>query len=93
LIPLFDPPREDSVEAISEAKDKGVSVKMVTGDNIAVAKYIASLLNVGDKIEDIHTLKGESVEEYIYLSKILSKAITESLHPDASKEEYCWYDR
>ena len=87
LIPLFDPPREDSVQAIAEAKDKGVAVKMVTGDNIAVAKYIASLLNIGDKIEDIHTLKGESVEEYLYLSKILSKAIAESMHPDASKDE------
>ncbi|SFV89895.1 Lead, cadmium, zinc and mercury transporting ATPase; Copper-translocating P-type ATPase [hydrothermal vent metagenome] len=87
LIPLFDPPREDSVEAISEAKAKGVSVKMVTGDNLAVAKYIASLLKIGDKIEDIHTLKGESVEEYLYLSKILSRAITESLHPDAPKDE------
>jgi len=87
LIPLFDPPREDSVEAIREAKDKGISVKMVTGDNIAVAKYIASLLNIGEKIEDIHTLKGESIEEYIYLSNVLSKAIAESMHPDASKDE------
>jgi H+-transporting ATPase len=87
LIPLFDSPREDSREAISEAKEKGISVKMVTGDNIAVAKYIASMLNIGDKIEDIHTLKGESIEEYIYLSKILSRSITESLHPDASKDE------
>ncbi len=87
LIPLFDPPREDSAEAIQEAQQKGVSVKMVTGDNIAVGKYIASLLNVGEKIEDIHTLKGESIEEYLYLSEILSKAITESLHPDASKNE------
>ncbi len=87
LVPLFDPPREDSVEAIQEAIDKGVSVKMVTGDNIAVAKYISSLLHIGEKIEDIHTLKGESIEEYIYLSKILSKAITESTHPDASKDE------
>ena len=87
LIPLFDPPREDSVEAISEAKAKGVTVKMITGDNLAVAKYIASLLDIGEKIEDIHILKGESLEEYIYLSKILSQAIAEALHPDIAKEE------
>jgi len=87
LIPLFDPPREDSIEAITEAKNKGISVKMITGDNIAVAKYIASLLNIGEKIQDIHTLKGESIEEYIYLSKVLSKAIAESMYPDASKNE------
>ncbi len=87
LIPLYDPPREDSKEAIAEAKAKGVTVKMITGDNIAVAKYIASLLGIGDKIEDIHSLKGESVEEYLYLSKVLSKAITKALHPNASQSE------
>ncbi|WP_152184332.1 plasma-membrane proton-efflux P-type ATPase [Sulfurimonas indica] len=87
LIPLFDPPREDSVEAIAEAKAKGITVKMITGDNLAVAKYIASLLDIGEKIEDIHILKGESVEEYIYLSKILSKAIVQSLQPDVAQEK------
>ena len=87
LLPLFDPPREDSKEAIEAAREKGVSVKMVTGDNIAVAKYISSLLSIGENIEDIHILKGESVEEYIYLSKVLSQAIVKNLNPDDSKDE------
>ena len=87
LIPLFDPPREDSKEAIAEANDKGIDVKMVTGDNIAVAKYIAGLLNIGDKIEDVRSLKGESIEEYLYLSKVLSKAITETIVPNVDKEQ------
>ena len=87
LIPLFDPPREDSKEAIEEAGQKGIEVKMVTGDNIAVAKYIANILNIGDNIQDVRVLKGESIEEYLYLSKILSKAITEAVYPNASKEQ------
>ncbi len=87
LIPLFDPPREDSKEAIEAARAKGVSVKMITGDNIAVAKYIATLLSIGEKIEDIHILKGESQEEYLYLSKVLSGAIVKNLSPDESKDE------
>ncbi len=87
LIPLFDPPREDSKEAIDDARTKGISVKMVTGDNIAVAKYISSLLGIGEKIEDIRALKGESIEEYLYLSKVLSQAITESLHPNESPDK------
>ena len=86
LVPLFDPPRKDSKEAIEAAVNKGVAVKMVTGDNIAVAKYIATLLNIGEKIEDIHVLKGESVEEYVYLSQVLSKAIVNKLHPEYEKE-------
>lgn len=57
LIPLFDPPREDSKEAIAEANAKGVSVKMITGDNTAVAKYIAGILGIGSNIKDIKELK------------------------------------
>ena len=87
LIPLFDPPRVDSKEAIKEAKAKGISVKMVTGDNIAVAKYIAGLLEIGDTIEDVRMLKGESIEEYLYLAQVLSRAITETIQPEGTKEE------
>ena len=87
LIPLFDPPREDSQEAISEAIAKGVKVKMVTGDNISVAKYISGLLGIGEKIEDVRKLKGESVEEYLYLSRVLSRAFAKTLHPDTPKEQ------
>ena len=87
LIPLFDPPREDSKEAISKAKEKGVDVKMVTGDNISVAKYISGLLDIGDKIEDVRTLKGESIEEYLYLSKVLSQAITEVIVPNVNQTQ------
>jgi H+-transporting ATPase len=85
LLPLFDPPREDSAQAVKEAKAKGVTVKMVTGDNIAVARYIAKLLDIGENIQDIRTLKGESHEEYLYLSEIIARAITKTLRPDLDK--------
>ena len=75
LIPLFDPPREDSKLAIQEAKRYGVKVKMVTGDNIAVAKYIAKILGIGENIHSARELKGESFEEYILLAKVITKAI------------------
>ncbi|MDX1809819.1 MAG: plasma-membrane proton-efflux P-type ATPase [Sulfurospirillaceae bacterium] len=87
LIPLFDPPRTDSKQSIQEAQAKGVDVKMVTGDNSAVAKYISSILGIGEKIENMHTLNGESIEEYLYLSKVIAQAITESNHTNATKEE------
>jgi H+-transporting ATPase len=51
LLPLFDPPREDSAETIKRAGEHGISVKMVTGDNLAIAKQIASQLELGT---DIH---------------------------------------
>ena len=87
LIPLFDPPREDSKEAIAEANAKGVSVKMVTGDNTAVAKYIAGILGIGEDIEDIKELKGESTKEYIALAEILSKAFLKTVKTNLSQEE------
>ncbi len=87
LVPLFDPPREDSKEAIKEAKAKGSSVKMVTGDNIAVAKYISGILGIGDNIEDIKELKGESTKEYLYLAEVVSRAITKTLQPDTPQEK------
>ena len=87
LIPLFDPPREDSKKAISTAVEKGISVKMITGDNTAVAKYIAKLLDIGEDIEDIKELKGQSTKEYLYLSEILSKSILKTIQTDISEEE------
>ncbi len=85
LIPLFDPPRPDSKQAIQEAKGKGVEVKMVTGDNLAVAKYIARQLDIGDRILDVRELRGQSMQEYIALSEILARAMTRVLEPDADR--------
>jgi H+-transporting ATPase len=46
LIPLYDPPREDSREVIDEMRHHGVEVKMVTGDNLAIAREIGRLLGL-----------------------------------------------
>ncbi len=86
LIPLFDPPRDDSKQAVAEAMDKGISVKMITGDNISVAKYIAAALDIGDDIENIKELKGQSNKEYVHLSKVISKAILKVSQPTLSQE-------
>jgi magnesium-transporting ATPase (P-type) len=41
LVTLYDPPRPDAKELISKLRDLGVSVKMLTGDALAVAGEIA----------------------------------------------------
>lgn len=51
FIPLYDPPRVDSKETIKVAEDYGVSVKMVTGDDIAIARQIAGDLGLGTGIQ------------------------------------------
>ena len=50
LIALYDPPREDSAETLKTANEMGVTVKMVTGDHIAIAKEIAQEVNLGTNI-------------------------------------------
>jgi H+-transporting ATPase len=47
ILPLFDPPREDSAVTIARAQDHGIQVKMVTGDNLAIAREIAAKLGLG----------------------------------------------
>jgi H+-transporting ATPase len=50
LLPLFDPPRDDSASTIAEAEKMGLQVRMVTGDHAAIAKEIAGKLGLGTNI-------------------------------------------
>ncbi|MGD8430894.1 MAG: plasma-membrane proton-efflux P-type ATPase, partial [Ectothiorhodospiraceae bacterium] len=50
LLPLFDPPREDSAETLETTRNLGVTVKMVTGDHAAIARETASRLGMGTDI-------------------------------------------
>jgi H+-transporting ATPase len=50
LIPLYDPPREDSALTIKQAQKMGVEVKMVTGDHTAIAKQIAGEVGLKQNI-------------------------------------------
>ena len=53
IITLYDPPREDSAETIALAKKNGISVKMVTGDNVAIARQISQELGLGTNIKKV----------------------------------------
>ncbi len=52
VLPLYDPPRPDSKEMIAAAEELGIDVKMVTGDQLAIAKEIANQLGLGTNILD-----------------------------------------
>jgi H+-transporting ATPase len=56
VLPLFDPPREQAKATIASARQMGVSVKMVTGDQIAIAKEMAKQLGLGTNILDAGSL-------------------------------------
>lgn len=57
FLPLADPPRPDSKTMIEELKILGVKPKMLTGDNIAIAKEIASQVSIGNRICRISDIK------------------------------------
>ncbi len=50
IIPFIDPPRKDSKVVIQEIKKRGIEVKMLTGDHIAIAMYIAKIVGLTGKI-------------------------------------------
>jgi H+-transporting ATPase len=52
VLPLYDPPRTDSKETIATARQMGIEVKMVTGDQLVIAKEIAQQLDLGVNILD-----------------------------------------
>ena len=66
ILPMFDPPREDSAETIKQAGEHGIQVKMVTGDNTAIAKEIAGQLGLSADIhpagEFFNTSKNRAME-------------------------------
>src|SRR5271157_3371850 len=47
LLPLQDPPRPDAKATIAQTKGLGLSVKMVTGDDVAIGSEIAEQLGLG----------------------------------------------
>ncbi|WP_319517462.1 plasma-membrane proton-efflux P-type ATPase [uncultured Martelella sp.] len=50
ILPMFDPPRDDSKQTIENVRAKGVEVKMITGDDTAIAKETARQLGLGTNI-------------------------------------------
>lgn len=74
VLPLFDPPREDSKETITTARQMGVNVKMVTGDQIAIGKEIAGQLGLGKNLMDAGVFEGARHHEGAQLAGELEKA-------------------
>jgi H+-transporting ATPase len=58
LLPLYDPPRQDAASTIDEAKAHGIGVKMITGDNLAIARETARQLGLGQNLMTAERLAG-----------------------------------
>ena len=87
LIPLFDPPREDSREVIDEMHALGVKVKMVTGDNLAIAREIGRILGLEQRTIRSAQLSGAASNELLALVETLAAAIYRRLKSEVSLKE------
>jgi H+-transporting ATPase len=60
LVTLHDPPRLDSKQLIQELRELGISVKMLTGDALPIAKEIATDVGLGDNV-----IRAADLKEFI----------------------------
>jgi H+-transporting ATPase len=74
VLPLFDPPREDAAATIATARQMGVSVKMVTGDALAIAQETAKKLDMGTNILDAAGLGDVKQEESAPMAESIESA-------------------
>ncbi len=74
VLPMFDPPRDQAKATIASARDMGVSVKMVTGDQMAIAKETAKQLGMGTNILDASGLGDIKHHETAQAAEAIEKA-------------------
>lgn len=74
VLPLFDPPRDEAKETIATARQMGINVKMVTGDQVAIAQETAQQLGLGTNILDASGLGDTKHHETGQLAESIEKA-------------------
>lgn len=75
FVSIADPLRDDVYEAIEKCKSSGISIKMLTGDNIVTATSIAKQLNMVN--EDSIVVEAQQIDEMSdeELLKVLDKIV------------------
>ena len=68
VIPLHDPPREDSAQTIRKATQLGVRVKMISGDQLAIVQEVARALDMGPHFMDASVFEETKHHEGMALS-------------------------
>ena len=74
VLPLFDPPREQAKATIASARQMGVKIKMVTGDQLAIARETARQLGLGTNILDASGLGDTKHHETAQSAEAIEKA-------------------
>ena len=74
VLALLDPPRPDSRQTIVDARAHGIDVKMVTGDNLAIAREISDQLGIGRRIVAADAVFGGDAAHVVGLAERVTAA-------------------
>lgn len=74
VLPLFDTPRKEAKATIAAARQMGVNIKMVTGDQMAIARETAEKLGLGTNILDAGGFGDTKHHETAQLAESIEKA-------------------
>jgi H+-transporting ATPase len=74
VLPLYDPPREDSKATIATARQMGINMKMVTGDQLAIARETAGQLGLSTNILDASGFGDIHGHDTTHLGEFVEKA-------------------
>jgi calcium-translocating P-type ATPase len=71
IVGMIDPPREESIQAVKEAKSAGIKTIMITGDHAATASAIAEQIGILEK--------GDKTITGVEMSEISDEKLTETI--------------
>ncbi len=82
VIGIYDPPREEAIEAVKECKSAGIRVKMLTGDHALTATAIGKQMGIGDGEtvmtgKDIETFSDEDLIEAVAKTDVFARVSPE----------------
>jgi H+-transporting ATPase len=81
VLPLRDPPREDTRETVDAARELGITVKMITGDNAAAARQIGEEAGIEGDLVTADQIASWSDDEFAAKAErysIFSQVLPES---------------
>jgi H+-transporting ATPase len=74
LVALYDKPRPDSAQIIAKLRALGISVKMLTGDSLSIAKQVAEEVHLGNKIARAPEIKDTANKDAIVAAEIVEES-------------------
>jgi H+-transporting ATPase len=74
LVALYDKPRPDSSKMLAKLRSLGISVKMLTGDSLPIAKQVASEVNLGSRITKAPEIKEAAKEDAMAAEEMVEKS-------------------